>query len=117
MPQRQTIITVPSDAIQGPDSWVKIRAITHGKAQEMKRLATALIAAEGADKERLQQAYDEAGVQMVMDHVFDWNWVDDQGQPLPLPKTQPGILNDLLEMEKDFLDNAIADTVKSPKKS
>jgi hypothetical protein len=118
MPQRQAIITVPSDVVQGPESWVKVRAVTHGKAQEMKRLATALLTATDAnEKLRLQQAVDEAGVQLIIDHVFDWNWVNEAGEPLPLPRRNPAILDELLEMENDFLDNAVAGTVKAPKNS
>lgn len=116
MPQRQAIITVPSDAVQGPDSFVKVRAVTHGKAQEIKRLAVAVATAENDEERvRLQKALEEAGVQLILDHIFDWNWVNEAGEPLPLPKSNPAILDELLERETDFLDNAVAGTTKAPK--
>jgi hypothetical protein len=113
MPQRQAIITVQSADIQGPDSWVKVRAVTHGTAQDMKRLAASAVAGD----EGAKLALDEAGMQLLIDHVVDWNWVNDQGEPLPIPKNAPDVLDTMLQFEIDFLGEAVGNTVAAPKKS
>jgi hypothetical protein len=64
MPERKykAVRKVESDEVQGPGSWVVLRAPT---------LADVINVPDGDD---------------VASHlVVDWNWVDDDGNPLPKP--------------------------------
>lgn len=106
MARQLAVVTIPSDAVQGEGSWVKVRAITHGQAKELQRLAQA------GDLAAIQAASDP----LLMAHIVDWNWADETGVPLPLPKNDPTVLDRLLEVETDFLGNAIGSTVTASKK-
>lgn len=91
--------TVDSDAVQGKGSWVKIKAL---RLKQMRRIRKQQ-AAEGEDFDNF-----EAGLDLLREHVADWNWVDDDGQRLPSPADDPDVLDDLTDQEVDFLTNLIA---------
>ena len=93
MAKRLNIITYPSDEVQGEGSFVKVRAITWG---ESKRLALAF---EGMDMADKFSAADE----QVVRRVVEWNWVDDEGVVLPLPKDDPTVVDRLTDAERGFL--------------
>jgi len=46
---------------------------------------------------------DELLEQMITEAVVEWNWTDDAGDPLPLPKNDPDVLDDMPENELSFL--------------
>jgi len=93
MAQRLNITTHASDAVQGEGSYVKVRAVTWG---ESKRLALAF---EGMDMATKFEAADDQLVQRVV----EWNWVDDEGVVLPLPKDDPTVVDRLTDAERGFL--------------
>lgn len=45
----------------------------------------------------------EGGVQMLIDHIVKWNFVDDDGNELALPKNNPSVIDDLTNEECQFL--------------
>ena len=93
MPQRQRVKQVKSEEVQGADSWVKIRKPTVAEAREL-----------------LGNAEPGAKFRQV---VLDWNWVDDDGNPLPKPGDVPDITDLLTADEITFINGALTGTTKN----
>lgn len=107
MPKRQSIFTVKSEEVMGEGSYVKIRSMVYGAA---KRLRVQIKSME--DEEKIA-----ANDKVIIDHVVEWNWVDDNGEPLPLPKDDPAVLDEVLSSrEVQFLGHAISGDSDEPKK-
>jgi len=49
----------------------------------------------------------ELGVDIMKTHVKEWNWVDDDGEPMVQPKDDPSIIDDLSDPESTFLSECI----------
>lgn len=45
----------------------------------------------------------EWGVELLIKHIVDWNWVDDDGEPLPLPKDDPDVIDELTNAESELI--------------
>ncbi len=98
MPERKNVMTVQSPAVQGEGSWVKLRKLSWAKQQEGQRLlaeaaggtlpsdATSL--ALTADFLAVNKAFT---VELLLESVIAWNWVDDEGNDLPLPQDDAAI--------------------------
>lgn len=67
---------VGTESVQGEGSWVQLRGTTVGEQK----------AARAGELE------DDT---LIQEHVLAWNWVDDAGNDLPLPKDEPGIVDTL----------------------
>lgn len=74
MAQRITTRKVLSDEVQGEGSYVMLRALPYGMVTQRTKI-------NQEDMEQLLQFNRE----FLAEVVADWNWVDDQGTPLPLP--------------------------------
>ena len=85
MAERQEV-RVPSEAVQGSGSWVKLRPLTFGEVRRIDGLDSA-----------------EAAVRA---HTLDWNWVDEGGRPLP-PPTDAAVWEQLTRDEFWFLFEAL----------
>lgn len=97
MPERKRISTVPSPDVQGDDSWVKVAQFTVGEYTDLQERGEQ----EGADMWALE-------ADALSTHVIDWNWVDDDGKPMPLPTPKnPAPLKLLTRDETLFLVNAL----------
>ncbi len=83
-----------SPDIQGDDSYVVFRAVTGAERD-------ALFAGRRDDEP--ESAIRERGRRLLALRILDWNWVDEAGQPLPLPKDDVAVFDRLLEHELDFL--------------
>lgn len=44
---------------------------------------------------------------LLATHVTEWNWVDDDGVPLPLPKDDASVMDRLTDAELQVLSNAL----------
>jgi hypothetical protein len=82
-PQRE--YTVTSERVQGPGTWVKLKRLTWGEVKPFL----------GKDV-----------MEKVAAQVLDWNWTDDAGNPLPLPKSGAD-MQGLLAEETGFLLDAV----------
>lgn len=92
MPQRKSTLRVSCEPVQGEDSYVVLRRITLGEAKKFRTL-------DGTpDFDRMS---------FLAPHILDWNWVDDDGEPLPLPSTDSTVLDVLTDAEVAFLVNAL----------
>ncbi len=75
MAQRQNQVRHDSAEVQGEGSYVVLRRFTLGEYLEFKALAN-----DPADVEGIA-----AAKFAIKTTVVKWNWVDDDGQALPLP--------------------------------
>ena len=86
MPQR--IKRFASPEAQGDDSWVEFRLPTRGEARQ------------------LAESNDETWGGAVLRYLAGWNWVDYEGNPLPLPGPR-GNFDAYTETEIGFLVETI----------
>jgi hypothetical protein len=103
MPQRTRIRTIKGGP-QGEDASITIVIPTVG---EMR--------AQGNSTRNLDRASDEmenSARAYLSRHVRAWNWVDDEGKPMPKPHDNPDVFGDLTPDELEFIGNALAG--KSP---
>jgi len=89
MPKRLCTHTYESTAVQGEDSFV---IITSMKIKEIR--------AARSDKDKNMF---EFGLQVIQEHVLDWNWVDEADEPLPSPRDEPDVVYELTDDEVQFL--------------
>jgi len=124
MPKLKRIVKYPSDEIHGEGSWVKVTRLTiAGMKQVAIDAATILIKQEQAAA-RLRLVREgkldpselvipevceelEALSYILKGNVIDWNWTDDDGNPLPNPRENPEIIETLVGEETNFLSALI----------
>jgi len=105
MPERKRVIRVGTEAVQGEDSWVDVRRPTVGE-----RVAS--LERDNAADPRLPY---ERNAAEVCGYVVDWNWVDDEGQPLPKPSDNPKVHQLLTDDEVRALLDAVWGTASTRK--
>lgn len=116
MPKRKSVVTIDCDEVQGEDSWIKLRQLTfaemrvllkelHARRKKRRKEIKADLAEFGEesgvrpiDPEELEDS-----VRLCLDHIVAWNWVDDDGNPLPQPGECPEVLEQLTNAEMQFL--------------
>lgn len=109
MPQRKTsIIQVDSTDVQGEGSWVKVRRMKWG---EIKALSKRQAEIKAAGDEGANLAIDVSD-DLLAEHTMEWNWVDDEGNPLPQPHGNVEVIDGLTDEEFSFLADAIAGSEK-----
>lgn len=94
MPARQNVKTIPTPAVQGDDSWIKIKAMT---VEQFNRNQAILRQAQQPDADA--EALDSLATELFAEVVLDWNWVDEEGKPLPKPNGNPEVFGTLTMME------------------
>ena len=96
MPQRKSTKKVNSEAVQGEGAYVVLKKVTVGMWKETR----AKIALPDADSMTID-------LETIRDHVVEWNWVDDDGEPWPVPSQDENVLDALTIDEKSFLVGAL----------
>ena len=93
MPERlnKKFHRVDSTEVQGEGSWIIIRKI--GFEIVLNQNAAEL---KNADQ-NMELAY-----QATKTVLYEWNWVDDEGTPLPQPKDDPEVFDELTVEEQLF---------------
>ena len=104
MPKRRGIRTIDCSEVQGEGKYVKIIGLKVGEAMAL-----------GSTEELSETEALDKAKEMFVDHVIEWNWVDDFGDPLPLPKELPEIVYDLYPEELAFLIGALSGDFKELK--
>jgi hypothetical protein len=84
-----------SAVVQGEGSWVEIRNPGWDEIEDVS----------GPDSKMEDLSEMEMGKALLMDSVVDWNWVDDDGEPMPKPT--PEIVAGLRMQELVFLFTCI----------
>ena len=72
MPERPNTVKVDASSVQGEGAYVEWRRMTWGERREA-------MAAIANDKAK--------AIDFFFGHFAGWNWVDSDGNPLPLPET------------------------------
>ena len=98
MARKNQVRKVSSAAVQGDDSYVEFAPVMYGESKEIARRLNDI-----PPNNRLAQM--ELNAEVVRKYVVGWNWVDDDGNPLPLPKDDPTVLDRLTAEEMRFLGN------------
>jgi hypothetical protein len=139
MPKRQSHTkTVISTELQGADSWVIINMPTVQEARAMddqlkaytrlvelaEHKVKSLLNSEHEDYANAlselaiaQETLGDFSVNILANYVKDWNWVDDDTNPLPPPSTE-GIVDKLYMSEFKWLMSQVigSDEKKEPTK-
>lgn len=102
MPKRQTVKRYETDEIQGEGSFVKVSGVKIREIRKIKKLS------DDPDYDQF-----EGGLEMVANHILDWNWIDDEGEPLPLPKDDPAVVDELTNQETEYLAELLIGSVAS----
>jgi len=82
---------IASDEVQGEGSWVKLGAPAWSDFLDAW--------ASGIDATKPMAV----ALKMMPNVVADWNWVDDEGNPLPLPRDDPEVIDRLTRQEQSFI--------------
>jgi hypothetical protein len=85
--------TIATDDVQGEGSYVKIKMLS------LKQVMDKAGIGGGQD----EQAAADAMLDVLDEMVVDWNWVDDDDNPLPLPADAPGTIASLPFQEANYL--------------
>jgi len=96
-PQRQNVQTYETTEVQGVGSYVKVRAMTFGQSRQMRKIREGM-----TDEDKVNWSE-----KIIKQHVIDWNWVDDDGNPLPLPSEDDALMDRLTIPEVAFLGQVI----------
>ena len=101
MSKRPTTIKVDASSVQGEGAYIIFKRLTWGERRDYLKKYIALETPEERSKSSLQ---------FLLDHLVDWNWVDEKGDPLPLPKNAKGEAA-LYEEEGNFLYKVCGDAL------
>jgi len=92
MVKRRRIVKFDSPEIQGEGSWARVSQLT---VKEMREI----------DKLKDVESFDsfELAISTIKSHVVEWNWVDDDGEPMPQVPDSPEVVEALTDYEVEFL--------------
>lgn len=96
MAQRKATFRVDTEAVQGAGSFAEIRSMTAGEHLRYR-------------SEGKVDGYDwySHSLQVLREHVVTWDWVDEDGTPLPLPSADPTVIERLTDPEIELLSVAV----------
>lgn len=105
MPERKTAkVRVASDEVQGEGSWVEVRRMKWGEIKSLSKKQREIKAGGDETADMAIEVSDE----LLAEHVLAWNWVGEDGEPLPQPHRNVAAMDDLTDEEFSFLADAIA---------
>lgn len=117
MAKRRSVKKVETVELQGEGSYVIVSAVKTKEIKKTRKLSQESAKAQkDVDKRRKSgedvndvEPFDgfEAGLDMIQRHLVEWNWVDDGDVPLPQPKTNPEVVDELSTDEVTFLANLL----------
>jgi len=93
---QKTTRRVDSESVQGKGTYVVVRKLTLGEAQTVRDMAK-----DGAVDDFAMS------LNLLKDHVVEWNWSDAEERPFPLPSADGTILGKLTDDEAMFLVTAL----------
>lgn len=89
---RISSVKIDASSVQGEGAFIVWRRITWGERKALQ---------EAAKKGELQP------LEVLVTYLEDWNWVNSNGEPMPIPKTVEE-LNPLFDEEIEFLADVAA---------
>lgn len=113
MPARKRTHRIPSPDIQGDDSWVELNLVSVAEAEELQAAYRKLQEIEdesdddddddeASDIDRVKEIINDAH-SLLSKYVLNWNWVDDDGEPLDAPHNNAQVIKKLLPNELQFI--------------
>src|SRR3990167_1544878 len=112
MPKRQRVVRHKSDEVQGPGSWVDMRAVSVKEGREARKESQALFDKHGVPHDtkpedfenypEFAEEYTEMTQGALATIFIHWNWVDDDDEPLPQPG-DPAVMDMLTMTEVAYL--------------
>jgi len=101
MPERLNTKRVATDSVQGAESYVTLRRATSDESRELYK------AIRKTDTPESEEAAYQAQVAFVQKHIVGWNWVWEDGLPMPSPKDDPTVIGKLSDQELKAIVDAL----------
>jgi len=101
MPERPATIRVDASTVQGEEAYIEFKRLTWG---ERKRVREEVQKLDGGDLLDYFKNF-------IIEHVADWNWVDENGEALPR-LADPGDFERLMDDETEFLFDVASGAVR-----
>ncbi|MFZ6029949.1 MAG: hypothetical protein ACOYYS_19725 [Chloroflexota bacterium] len=98
MAKRQNVNKVPTDALQGPGSFVVLRSVSYDMA---------MAAREKMSTEHTVDEEKQFVTKLLSENVVEWDWVDNDDLLMPTPAADPEIIKKLTVDEVEFLISAL----------
>jgi len=97
MPERvnKKFRKVDSAEVQGEGSWIIIR-----------KVGFEIVRGQNVDDLKDADQNIELAYEATKTVLYEWNWVDDEGNPLPQPKDDPEVFDELTVEEQLFILHA-----------
>ena len=90
MPERNRVRVV-NGGPQVDDSWVKLQMPTLNETKGFQKIKNEM--EDGSDEQ------EQAARQYIAGFILDWNYVNDDSEPLPKPHKNTEVIGDLLQEE------------------
>lgn len=87
---------IDTERVQGEGSFVKIKNLN------ISEIVSLTNPSQNGGKPTQEEAA-ELGLKVLDYMIVDWNWVDDDDNPLPIPAENPGTIKSLPFQETTFL--------------
>jgi len=100
--KRTTVRKFPTDEVQGEGSYVVLSSLKVAEVRALRKMA----GVDGVDTF-------EEGIKLLQQHVVAWNWADDFGKALPLPKDDKTVIDRLTNEEAELLSGLLTTAVGS----
>lgn len=100
MSKRETTRKVRSSEVQGSGSFVVFKKI---RVKDMREIQESYANIEEDDSEASMKLTTD----LLKDYLIEWNWCDENQEPLPLPAEDPDVIENLTDEELLFLSENI----------
>ncbi len=94
---RVTSKRIETPSVQGEGSFIVVKPVSYSMAKKA-RSYIANKQAVAKDQEKVVEEETKFTEDMIFSSLVNWNWTDDAGEPLPLPRKSEDL--DLLTMEE-----------------
>jgi hypothetical protein len=109
--RKQINVKVDATKAQGKGAYVIFRGFTWGERKALQERFKAISQGTVDEKGVTRTLTDELEL-VISERIIDWNFVDNDGKPLPLPD-KPGGLDCLNDAEINFMFETIQNIIKN----
>ena len=90
-----SVFRLDTESVQGEGSFATLRHVSMKEQREIRRMVEEEISAF------------DLGAFLLRQNVLDWNWVNDDDEPMPNPQEDPDVIELLTDAEIEVLGNAL----------